>query len=145
MQLPPVIQRPRPHLAWWLGGVLALLLITAGVVLFRFNPSQYNFYPRCTLYVVTGLYCPGCGSQRALYHLLHGHLATALRCNALLILALPVLASIFVRYAGRWAANKQMPPFVIQTWWVKLLIGALFLFAILRNIHCSPFIYLTPP
>lgn len=142
MQPPYIITRARPRLVWWLGGALVLLL--AGIVLFQFNPSQYNFYPRCMLYVTTGIYCPGCGSQRALHHLVHGHLATALRCNALLILSLPFLAFFSTRYAARWSANKPLPPLVIRSRWIKLLVGVVVLFTVLRNIPCAPFIYLAP-
>ncbi len=115
------------------------------VVLFKFNPSQYGFYPRCMLYATTGIYCPGCGSQRALYQLVHGHLATALRCNLLLILSLPYLVFTFARYSLRWMAHKPLPQFVIRARWLKLLVGVLIIFTILRNIPCAPFNYLAPP
>lgn len=143
MQPPPVITRTAPKMFWWLGG--GLVLLTALVVLFRFNPSRYNFYPRCTLYVTTGIYCPGCGSQRALYHLVHGELATALRCNALLVLSLPFAAFFCARYAMRWAANKPLPPFIVRPAWIILISVVVVLFTILRNIHCFPFTNLAPP
>lgn len=143
MQPPLIVTRPRPRFGWWLGGILVLLIV--GAVLFQFNPSQYTFYPRCMLYVTTGIYCPGCGSQRALYHLVHGQLATALRCNALLILLLPFLAFFSARYSLRWAAHKPLPPLVVRSWWIKLLVVVVILFTVLRNIPCSPFIYLAPP
>jgi hypothetical protein len=145
-QPPLIAPRPRPRLAWWLGGGLLLfLLLGAGMVLFRFNPSQYGFYPRCALYSTTGLYCPGCGSQRALYYLLHGDLMTALRCNALLVFSLPLLAFIGARCALRWRANRPLPSFVPRPWQLKLLIGVIILFTVLRNIPRAPFNWLTPP
>jgi hypothetical protein len=85
---------------WWLG---ALPLAACGIVLFLFNPSQYSFYPRCALYTMTGIYCPGCGSTRALYQLAHGHLLTALHYNLLLILSLP-----FVGYYS-WPSSLFSP------------------------------------
>ena len=36
----------------------------------------------------TGLYCPGCGSTRALYALLHGRPGEALAMNPLLLVVL---------------------------------------------------------
>lgn len=47
--------------------------------------------PQCVFLHVTGLQCPGCGSQRALHALLHGHLAEAFSQNALLVVLGPVL------------------------------------------------------
>ncbi len=140
MQPPQISLRPQPRLAWLLGSVLVLSMALA--VLFLFNPSHYSFYPRCMLYVTTGIYCPGCGSQRALYQLVHGHLAAALRCNLLLILSLPYLAFTFARYSLCWLAHKPLPPFVIRARWLKLLTAVLIVFAIhkrypLRPVHLS--------
>lgn len=144
MRAPPIIPRARPRLGWWIvGGGLCTLAAVA--VLFQFNPSQYGFYPRCALYVTTGLYCPGCGSTRALYYLLHGEVAAALRCNLLLVCGLPVLAFVSARYGYCWWARKPLPRLNIQPWQIKILIGALVLFTILRNIPCAPFTFLAPP
>ncbi len=144
MQPPPIIPRVRSRLIWWLGGGL-LCLLPAAIVLFRFNPSQYGFYPRCMFYITTGFYCPGCGSQRALYYLLHGQLGTALRCNLLVVCSLPLLIFVFARYAPYWWAGKPMPRWNIQSWHIKLLVGGLILFTVLRNIPCAPFTLLAPP
>lgn len=47
----------------------------------------------CPFHAITGLRCPGCGSQRALHALLHGDLSTTFKMNALWILAIPVMGS----------------------------------------------------
>ncbi len=65
--------------------LLALLLL-------RFPPSVYSFYPTCPIHTILHLQCPGCGSTRALAALLHGHLFQALRLNALTTCALPAIA-----------------------------------------------------
>jgi hypothetical protein len=142
--VPPIITRARTRLGWWIAGG-ALCLLAAAALLFRFNPSQYGFYPRCALYVTTGLYCPGCGSTRAVYYLLHGEVATALRCNLLLVCGLPVLGFVFARYAYCLWARKPLPRVSFRSWHIKLLIGALVLFTILRNIPVAPFTCLSPP
>ena len=48
--------------------------------------------PQCLFRRLTGLSCPGCGSQRVAHALLHGDLAGAFRANALLVAAIPALA-----------------------------------------------------
>lgn len=60
-------------------------------VYFSLDPAKTPF-PRCPFKMLTGLNCPGCGSQRALHQLLHFHILEALRYNALFVLALPLLA-----------------------------------------------------
>ena len=73
---------------------MVLPVIAVALVLFEFNPTHYGFYPRCLLYVTTGIYCPGCGATRAAYErqLTHGHLVTALRDKCAIARALPFFA-----------------------------------------------------
>ena len=42
-------------------------------------------FPKCLFFSLTGLQCPGCGSQRALHSLLHLDLVAALRYNAYMV------------------------------------------------------------
>lgn len=67
-----------------------------------FDPLQTAWMPKCPVKVLTGLDCPGCGSQRALHALLTGDVAAAFRFNALLLLLLPYVAVIAVlEFSGR--------------------------------------------
>lgn len=143
MEAPPIIAPTRRHSAWWLAGACGFAVI--GMVLFEYNPSHYGFYPRCWLYTTTGIYCPGCGSLRAMHQLTHGHLATALRCNLLLTLSVPFAAIFATRSALRWTAGKSLPSLEIRPAWIKALVAVIVLFTILRNIHVAPFTYLAPP
>lgn len=145
MQAPPVITPARPRLPWLIVSGLLLAGAAGYVLLFRFDPSRYHFYPRCILYTTTGILCPGCGSQRALYQLLHGHVMAALRCNALLILGLPVAGFLCARFAARWLFAGVTPSIDIPVRWIKLLAAGVIIFAMLRNIPCAPFTYLAPP
>lgn len=146
MEAPPVITSPTPtprRVGWWL--TIALPAVAALVVLFLFNPSQYGFYPRCMLYVTTGLYCPGCGGLRAMHYLTHGHVLTALHYNPLAVLSLPFFGFYSVRWLRRWMSGQPLPPFVLQPKWIKLLTVVVILFTVLRNIHIAPFTWLAPP
>ncbi len=69
-------------------GVAALVL---AVVLFRYNPEDIPFFPRCPVFLLTGLKCPGCGTARALHCLLHGEVAQAVAFNPILVLVFPLL------------------------------------------------------
>ena len=48
------------------------------------DPAKVPF-PKCPFRSLTGFLCPGCGSQRGIHQLLHGHMAEAFKLNALLI------------------------------------------------------------
>ncbi|MEJ2068687.1 MAG: DUF2752 domain-containing protein, partial [Deltaproteobacteria bacterium] len=54
------------------GIVAAVVLISGIVILYFFKPGQSPIYPPCPFHLITGLYCPGCGSLRALHALFHG-------------------------------------------------------------------------
>jgi hypothetical protein len=62
-------------------------------LVWRFDPAQVHFFPPCLFHALTGLQCPGCGSTRALHHLLHGDVGGALRLNPLLFALPPFLAA----------------------------------------------------
>jgi hypothetical protein len=70
---------------------LILPLIATAAILLRFPPSRYNYYPRCPIYTLFHIQCPGCGATRALAALLHGHISEALHLNALFTIAFPFL------------------------------------------------------
>ena len=118
--------------------------VAAGAaVLFLFNPATSVFYPRCLFHETTGLYCPGCGSTRALYWLLHGKPGRALHENALAILAIPLL--------GAWVACRYLrrrPPVMnprFRLMWVVVMLGVVVAFGVLRNFPVRPFSWLAPP
>src|SRR5215813_6099748 len=70
-----------------------VVLATAGAMLLRlFDPAHSLLFPPCPLRYFTGLYCPGCGSLRALHALLHGDLLKAFAMNSLTVILLPFIA-----------------------------------------------------
>lgn len=67
------------------------IVILVGLIYFFFNPADNNLYPKCPFYWLTGLKCPGCGSQRVIHSLLHLNLEAAFKYNALLVFSLPII------------------------------------------------------
>jgi hypothetical protein len=110
-------------------GILAL----AAGLLYWFDPAETHFFPPCAFHAMTGLYCPGCGSTRAVHHLLHGDLAGAFSMNPLMVVTAPVLILLFLR------KNWAMRPWVAWTAFAVLL-----LYGVSRNIQTWPFILLAP-
>lgn len=118
-------------------------IVATGAVLFFFNPATSVLYPKCVFREMTGLYCPGCGTTRALRCLLHGEISTALHENALAILAIPMLGGMVLRRFLR-----RRPPVVgsrFRLVWVAVLLVVVAAFGVLRNVPCQPFSWLAPP
>ena len=69
-----------------------LAVCAAGVVMLRvFDPATSGIFPPCPVHYLTGWYCPGCGSLRAIHQLLHGNLRAAWALNPLTVVLLPCL------------------------------------------------------
>ena len=85
------------------------VLAAAGVLLalYLFDPASSVLFPKCPFFLLTGLKCPGCGSQRALHELVHLHIGEALRFNAALVLSVPFLATL----AAAFLLRRQFPGF----------------------------------
>lgn len=74
-------------------GLILIVILLAGIaVVYKYlDPSVVPIFPRCPFRLLTGYLCPGCGSQRAIHHLLNLDLLGAWRMNPLLVIALPYL------------------------------------------------------
>ena len=130
------------HTLYWLA---AGLVLAVGFLYYRFNPAEVSFFPACLLRKYTGLYCPGCGAQRALHQLLHGHIREAFRYNALLVLAIPYVTLGFVLDIARHLQWTTLHPAMYRKQSVILGIAVLIcLFWIFRNIPMEPFSWLAP-
>jgi hypothetical protein len=82
---------------------VACASLAGAVVLYRFPPERYNFYPQCPVFQYLHAYCPGCGATRALAALLHGRIAEALHYNALVVSLVPILLAYFA--VAYWKAR----------------------------------------
>lgn len=70
---------------------IILVIATVCVIYKYFNPEEYALWPKCIFHLLTGLECPGCGSQRAIHSLSNGEVSKALHYNLLIVLAIPYL------------------------------------------------------
>ena len=82
----------------------AVFLIDAAAIVsfwyYRHDPSAGGA-PQCLFRLLTGYECPGCGAQRALHAIVHGHLAQAWNFNPFIFFAVPAAAFYIVAEAGR--------------------------------------------
>ncbi|SHM06436.1 DUF2752 domain-containing protein [Hymenobacter psychrotolerans] len=113
-------------------GLLAGLALA--VLYFRLNPAHYPF-PRCPVHWLTGLHCPGCGTQRALHALLHGHVVQAIGFNLLAALAAPVVVfGLLEEVRGRLTSTPRRLTFLYRPWLGWGTVGLVLLFTVLRNL-----------
>lgn len=121
--------------------LLAVIVLTITAYYFYF--SSLGFLPnvQCILNKATGLYCPGCGGQRAFHALLHGQIITAVQNNLLIFLVLPLVG---LKLLEEMIEKKIFPPVFYARKIVLPIILFVILFFIIRNIPTEPFSYLIP-
>jgi hypothetical protein len=120
----------------WLG------LTAAAIFVFFFNPASpaNQWFPKCPFRLVTGMQCPGCGSTRAFYQLLHLHPIAAFKLNPLMILTLPFIVYGFLGFTrsalmGRPQRRLFIPPIYLWAWLFLLIF-----FWVFRNTPWYPFV-----
>ncbi|MEV5411783.1 DUF2752 domain-containing protein [Thermopolyspora sp. NPDC052614] len=104
------------------------------------DPNEPGHYPLCPLFMLTGLYCPGCGALRATHALTHGDIGTALGMNVLVVALIPVAAVVWARWAvrswqGRPFAIKAPPPAIVWAFLVLLIS-----YGVVRNLPFGHFL-----
>jgi hypothetical protein len=139
-----IVRRFNPNLArgrklLFISGAIFVVMF----VLFFLNPADGSSYPPCPFHRLTGLYCPGCGSLRAVHQLLHGNLSAAFGLNPLMVLSLPFLGYCLICPRVP-AVTKKAPAGFIPAFWIWLILLVIILFWILRNLPFYPFTLLAP-
>jgi hypothetical protein len=111
-----------------------------GIAFIYFINPETSLYPPCIFKKLTSLQCPGCGSARACYHLLHGNFLTAIDHNILMTAFLPLLiiegfARLFLNNHNN-ATRLRVIENNIRPFHVLIIVIT---FWILRNLELYPF------
>lgn len=114
------------------------MFAAGGIYFYKvYDPSSSGVhFPKCGFYVLTGYKCPGCGTQRALHHLLNGDIVESFRQNALVYLAIPYIIMVII--AKKSAVFREKFPrlslFLNGYRSTLVVVIAIFVFWIARNI-----------
>lgn len=131
---------PRKYLA----GAALVTGVIGALVLWAFDPAISALFPPCPLRYLTGWYCPGCGSLRAMHQLLHGNLREAWAMNPLAVILLPFLTYGLASEAISAWRGKGLPQKFLPAMWIWALGAVILLFGIARNLPLHPFNLLAP-
>jgi hypothetical protein len=113
--------------------ILVLLLVS---LYYFFNPTVSNFFPKCPFHTITGLYCPGCGSQRAIHDLMHLNIFEAINHNALMFFMFTFGIGLYLY------SKKKFSDLIYHPKSPLIIFGIIFLFGVLRNL--DKFHFLAP-
>jgi cytochrome c oxidase assembly factor CtaG len=99
------------------------------------DPGEQGNYPTCPWLALTGTWCPGCGSMRAVAALTHPDVAGAAQMNVLMLAAVPLAVAgwaVWLTNSLRPAGRRRAVP-GLRRRGVWLLLAALVAFAVVRN------------
>lgn len=104
------------------------------------DPNEPGHYPTCPFLWLTGLYCPGCGTLRAIHALAHGDPLAALGLNPLAVAVTPLLLFWWGRWTlrswqGRPVRTKLAHPVYIWAFLVLVIV-----YWIVRNLPFGEFL-----
>ncbi len=115
---------------------VAAVVVAAATVIavyYAVDPAS-SFMPRCAFKALTGLDCPGCGSQRAFHALLHGRVAEAFEFNPSVFVSVP-LAVVYA--AIEWSERpgmRRLRRVMLSAPTLMTLACAILLWTIFRNL-----------
>lgn len=124
--------------------VIVLFSIAFALFLYFNKPGETIIFPHCPFHTLTGFFCPGCGSLRAIHELLHGRIVSALDLNPLMVISIPFLGYAFLSYSLFLTRGKRLPQIIKRPVWIWLILSIIIIFWVLRNLPFRPFVILAP-
>jgi hypothetical protein len=114
------------------------------VLFFVLDPAKHDIFPRCIFNSITGYYCPGCGSQRAVHSLLHLDFAGVVSYNFLFIPAFLLILYHYSHPVLNRFFNWKLPNIFYFKNTPLIIFGVIIIFWVLRNLPFYPFSVLAP-
>jgi hypothetical protein len=98
-----------------------------------------GLFPICPTKALFGIDCPGCGTLRMMYCLMHGDLSAAMRFNALGLLAMAMLVWAYGAWAYGRVANRRVRSWQDLRWSAPVILVLVLVWFVVRNLHFGPF------
>ncbi|OBK43867.1 DUF2752 domain-containing protein [Mycobacterium kubicae] len=95
--------------------------------------------PTCPTKALLGIDCPGCGSLRMLYSLLHGNVLAAARFNALGLAALALLIWAYLAWTYGRLVGRRIRSWQHNRWAAAVTLSLVAVWFVVRNIPMPPF------
>ena len=120
---------------WFVGITAPIVVLVLMAFLYFFGNPVPCYFRRWT-----GLNCPGCGSGRAAYDIVHFHFLEAMGHNIVFVVLMPFMAYYMLKMYLFIVIKRDVLPFFNfsyrQMLWIFIFIVSFF---ILRNIPVEPF------
>lgn len=120
-------------------GVAVVSGLVCGAVWLGDPMSTGGPLPVCPTKALFGIDCPGCGSLRMIYCLLHGDVSGAVRFNALGLLSLVFLVWAFFAWTYGRIVDRRISSWQHQRWTAVVALVLVSAWFVVRNLPMTPF------
>jgi hypothetical protein len=93
----------------------------------------------CPTKALLGIDCPGCGSLRMLYSVLHGNLFAAAKFNALGLVALGLMVFAFATWTYGRLVGRRIWSWQHYRWSAAVTLVVVSVWFVVRNLPFAPF------
>ncbi len=118
--------------------VAAATVLACGAVWVGDPTTPNGPLPVCPTKALLGIDCPGCGSLRMVYALLHGDLPAAARYNALALVAVVLLVWAYLAWTYGRVAGRRVGSWQHQRWSAAVTLVLVTAWSVARNIPFAP-------
>lgn len=119
--------------------VAAATVLGCGAVWVGDPTTPHGPLPVCPTKALLGIDCPGCGSLRMVYSLLHGDLPAAARFNALALVAVVLLVWAYLAWTYGRVVGRRIRSWQHRRWSAVVTLGLVTAWSVVRNIPFAPF------
>lgn len=120
-------------------GVVALAGCACAAIWIGDPTEPGGVLPACPTKVLLGIDCPGCGSLRMLYSLMHGDLLAALRFNAVGLVAVALLVWAFGAWTYGRFSGRRVRSWQNYRWSATIALVVVTVWFVIRNLPFEPF------
>jgi len=120
-------------------GVAAAAALACAVVWWADPTTSGGPLPVCPTKLLFGIDCPGCGSLRMLYSVMHGNLLAAAKFNALALSALVLLVWAYGAWVYGRVAGRRIWSWQHHRWAAPVTLVLVLAWSVVRNLPFGPF------
>ncbi|MBV8786277.1 MAG: DUF2752 domain-containing protein [Mycobacterium sp.] len=95
--------------------------------------------PVCPTKALLGIDCPGCGSLRMVYSLMHGNVTAAARFNALGLAAVVLLVWAYLSWTYGRLVGRRIRSWQHYRWSAAVTMALVVVWFVVRNLPFAPF------